>query len=245
VNKFLDWRVIWALGRRTLIQYFESLIAYGVAMFVYGLTGGIFAFSFFLNKTASIQGIRVIAPWSLWFFVAALTMGLISEEIKSGTFEQLSTLPLRDWEIVIGKYLGYAGLCLILVLGFLFYPILVSLLALPGQGFDWGETVGILSSLYLLSLAFGAMGMYASSLSRNQVVSFVIGVTLTSFFFFIGQFYTFFPGFLAQVADFLGILSHLQTLGRGVWDLRDLLYFLSMIIIFLYFTVQRLATRRF
>lgn len=245
MSKIIDWKIVLTLAKRTLSQYFESLIAYIVFIFIYGLTGGIFSFSFFLNNQASIDGIAEIAPWALWFSLPALTMSLISDEIKTGTFEQLTTLPLRDWEIVLGKYLGFAGAVFVLILGLCFYPIFVASVSSAHPRIDWGAAVGVLAGLYFLCLTFGAMGIYASSLTKNQVVSFIVAVTLTSVFFFIGQFYTFFPGFLAQVADFLGVNSHLSTLNHGVWDFRDLFYFISMIGVFLYFTVQKLGTRRF
>lgn len=220
-------------------------MAYVVAIFFYGFVGGIFGLNFFLNNQASINGIAFLAPWILWFVIPALTMGLISDEIRSGTFEQLSTLPVRDWEIVLGKYLGFVFLAALLISGLLFFPFLVSFLSNHRNGIDWGSSIGIISGLFFLSLLYGSMGLWASSLAKNQVVVLILGMMVCTFFFFLGQFYTHFPGFLAQVADYIGVSSHLDTLSRGVWDIQDLFYFASLIFIFLYFTVQRLATRRF
>ncbi len=245
MQNFLDWNIIRALAMRTFRHSIESPIAYVVAIFFYGFVGGIFGMDFFTNNQGSIEGVGVIAPWLLWFVVPALTMGLISEELRSGTYEQLSTLPIRDWEIVLGKFIGFALLSLCLVLGLAFYPLVIAFITDGVRGLDWGATLGVLAGLYLLMLVYGAMGLYASSMAKNQVVALIMGMIFCTILFFIGQFYFHFPGFLSRVADFAGVVSHLNTLNRGVWDLRDLLYFLSVTFIFLYFTVQKLTARRF
>ncbi|MCB4756595.1 MAG: ABC transporter permease subunit [Elusimicrobia bacterium] len=243
--KFIDWRVVLTLSFRTFRHSIESPIAYVVAIFFYGFIGTIFAPQFFMNGTASIEGVGMLAPWILWFVIPALTMGLISDEIRSGTFEPLSTLPLRDWEIVLGKFLGFAGLVALVIGGLLFYPFIITFLTSHPQGVDWGASIGLLAGLYFVCLLFGAMGLFASTLTKNQVVALILGMILCTIFFLLGQFYGLFPGVLSQLADFVGVGSHLNTLSRGVWDLRDLLYFASVILFFLYLSVLRLSTRRF
>jgi len=243
MSRYLDRRVVWALAQRTFRHSVESPIAYVVGLFFYGFVGGIFALNFFVNNEATTSAIGMVAPWVLWFVIPALTMGLISDELRSGTFEQLSTLPVRDWEIVLGKFLGFAMLTAILIGGLAFFSILVSFLS--PQRLDWGGNLGVLVGLYLFSLSYGAMGLFASSLAKNQVVCLILGMIFCTAFFFIGQFYSVFSGTAARVADSLGITSHLDTMGRGVWDVRDLVYFLSLITFFLYLSVQRLLTRRF
>jgi ABC-2 type transport system permease protein len=241
----IDLKVLLALSRRTFRHSFESPVMYVVAVFFYGFVGGIFGLNFFLNGQASVDGLSMISPWILWFVIPALTMGLISEELRSGTFEQLATLPLGEWEIVLGKYLGFALVALTLIGGLLFYPVLAFFVSQKNIGIDWGAALGGLAGLYLLSLTYGAMGLFASSLAKNQVVALILGMVFCTVFFFVGQFYTFFPGVLSNAADFMGVVSHLTTLSRGVWDLRDFVYFISVSLMFLYFTVQRLITRRF
>ncbi|OVE78166.1 hypothetical protein BVX98_01125 [bacterium F11] len=241
----LNHSVIKTIAFRTFRHSIESPVAYIVAIFFYGFIGWIFGSEFLDNNQATINSVGVIAPWILWFVIPALTMGLISDEIRSGTFESLSTLPVRDWEIVLGKYLGFAILAAFLIMGLGFYPIFISFLTDHPMGMDWGSSIGILVGLLLLCLLYGALGIWASSLAKNQVVALILGNVFCTFFFFIGQFYHLIPGIFSQLADFLGIVSHLQTMGRGVWDFRDFFYFGSMIFIFLYFTVQRLSTRRF
>jgi ABC-2 type transport system permease protein len=241
----LDRHAICALTWRTFRNAVESPIAFIVAIFFYGFVGWIFGQNFFVNKQASISGVGFAAPWVLWLIVPALTMGLISEEIRSGTFEHLATLPLRDWEIVLGKFFGFALLALCLTLGLVLYPVLVSLVTAYPQGIDGGATVGVLAGIFFMALCYGAMGLFASSLTRNQVVALILGMIFCTFFFLISQFYAVFPGALGRVADYVGMMSHVNSLARGVWDLRDLLYFFSVILFFLFATVQRLATRRF
>ncbi len=237
--------VLSALAGRTFRHAVESPLAYVVAIFFYGFVGGIYGLNFFQNNQASVSELAAVTPWVLWFVIPALTMGLLADEVRSGTFEQLATCPVRDGEIVLGKFLGFAALALLIITGLIFYPVVVRLVTDHPTGLDWGACAGMLAGLFLVSLFYGAMGIFASSLARNPVVALIIGMIFCTFFFFIGQFYTFFPGPMARIADFFGVVSHLDVLAKGVWDLRDLLYFASMTAIFLYFTVQRLQTRRF
>ncbi len=238
-------KTILALAGRTLRQFIESPIIYVVAVFFYGFTGFIFGVNYFGSNQVSVEGVGQISLWVLWFVIPALTMGLISEELRSGTFEQLATLPMEDWEIVAGKYLGFVGLAFLLVAGLAFFPLIVMFTGQPNLGLDLGPVIGVLAGVFFLMLFYGAMGLFASSLTKSQVVSFILGTIFCTLFFFVGQFYTFFPPLLARAADFMGVVSHLTTLSRGVWDFRDLFYFLSGTLVFLYLTVQRLTTRRF
>lgn len=241
----LNGKIVWTLAQRTFRHIVESPIAYIVAFFFYIFVGGVYSLGYFASGSASFAGFTSLPPWLLWFVIPALTMGLISDELRSGTFESLATLPLRDEEIVLGKYLGFAMFAFLLILGLILYPVFVVLTGEKGLPIEFGVIFGSLCGLLLVSLAFGAMGLFASSLAKNQVVALILGIIFCTMFFFIGQFFAYFPGVLAKVADFLGITSHLDSISRGVWDVRDIVYFLSLIVMFLYMTVQRLTTRRF
>lgn len=241
----LDRRVVFAMAKRTFRQLVESPIAYVVGIFFYGFVGGLFSANYFMNNQASLSGITGVSPWLLWFVVPALTMGLLSEEFRLGTFEQLATLPVRDWEIVLGKFLGFAALAFLLVAGLAFYVVILLLTAQPVPGVDWGETFGVLLGLFLMCVSYGALGLFASSLTKNQVVSLILGMIFCTFIFMIGQVTGLLPAMFGRLADFLGILSHLDSVARGVLDLRDFAYFGSLIFLSLYFAVQRLSTRRF
>lgn len=242
---FFQAHAVKALAARTLRSYFESPSAY-VALFVfYLLTGYLFCAPLFLLKVASLRGLTDFAPLLLAFLAPALSMGLISEELKSGTFETLATLPLEDWDIVLGKYLGFAALHLVCVAGLLFYALVLAVCASPSAGLDWGETMGSLLGLALTGWVFGAAGLFASSLSKNQVVAFVTAFLVCFVLFLLGKMAGLMPGGLAVIADYLGLDSHVETLAKGVLDSRDLFYFASLALAFLYLSVQRLHARRF
>ncbi|MFN0118158.1 MAG: ABC transporter permease [Elusimicrobiota bacterium] len=245
MKKNLSFFNIKTLAGRTFRHAVESPILYVVAIFYYGFVCGIFGFNYLDSNQASISGIGALAPWAMWIVIPALTMGLISDELRSGTFESMATLPIRDWEIVLGKYFGVALLLIPLTIGFSIHGFIAKITTNHMSGLDWGGTLGMLLGLYFVGLSFAAMGLFASSLSKSQVVSLIVGILFTSCFFFIGQFYTLLPGVEGRFADFIGVLSHLNTLGRGVFDLRDFVYFGTLIYFFLYLTVQRLTTRRF
>ncbi|MBI5208995.1 MAG: ABC transporter permease subunit [Elusimicrobia bacterium] len=241
----LQGRAILALAHRELKGYFESPTAYIALIVFYLMSGYLFSATLFLVNQASIRALTETAPVLLSFLIPALTMGLLSEEIKSGTFETLATLPLEDWDIVLGKYLGLAGVHLIAAGGLVFYPLLMRALVTPSLGLDWGETAGILAGIVLLGLMYGAIGLFASSLTKSQVIAFVLAFLLCFAFFLAGNMARFAPGPVASLLEFVGIDAHLDTLGKGVLDTRDILYFASMIFAFLYLAVQRLQSRRF
>jgi ABC-2 type transport system permease protein len=234
-----------ALSARTFRNAIESPIAYVAAIFFYAFVGTISAIDYFAQNQASLDVVGSIAPWGLWFVIPILTMGLLSEEMRSGTFESLATLPVTDMEIVVGKFAGFARVAALLIGGLAFFAVVAKITVQPGLGLDWGGTVGTLVALYLLCLMFGAIGLFASSLAKSQVVAVIIALMFCTFFFMAGQFYAALPGALGRLADYIGTGSHLETLGRGVLDLRDLLYFGSVTGFFLFLTVQRLSTRRF
>jgi len=233
-----------ALAARTLRSYFESPAAYVTLFVFYLLTGYLFAAPLFLVKAASLRGLIDFVPLLLAFLVPAMTMGLLAEELRSGTFETLATLPLEDWDIVLGKYLGFSALHLICVAGLLFYVLVLRLCA-SNAGLDWGEMFGTLLGLALTGLTFGAIGLFASSLGKNQVVSFVTAFLVCFVLFILGKMAGLLPGGLGAVAEYLGLDSHVENLAKGVLDSRDLVYFASLTFAFLYLTVQRLQTRRF
>jgi ABC-2 type transport system permease protein len=233
-----------ALAGRELKSYFLTPSAYVVLLVFYVLSGYLFVSPLFLIGQASIKSLADFIPLLSIFLVPALTMGQLSEELKSGTFETLATLPLEDSDIVVGKFLGFSGLFSIAIGGLLYFAVALSFLAAPPASLDWGETLGILCGFLLQGLMLGSIGLFCSSLAKNQIVAFVTAFLLGFFFFMIGKLSQLFGGFSANISDYLGFDSHLINLSKGVLDSRDLLYFASFIFIFLYFTVQRLKARR-
>lgn len=237
-------RAVLALARQGFRHSIESAPAY-VALFVfYLLTGYLFVMPFFIVGQTSLKGLLDFEPLLISFIVPALTMGLLSEELKSGTFETLATLPLEDWDIVLGKYLGFAVLYAVAVAGLLFLAVAASRLAVPSSGIDWGETLGVLAAVLLHGLALGAAGIFCSSLSRNQIVSFILAFIIGFCLLLFGKISVFFSGWTGILVDFAGLDSHLDALAKGVVDTRDLIYFASVIFTFLYLAAQRLRTMR-
>ncbi|MDD5628833.1 MAG: ABC transporter permease [Elusimicrobia bacterium] len=243
-NALFQTRAVKALAGRTLRWYFESPAATVTLFVFYLLTGYLFAAPLFLLKAASLRGLVDFVPLLLAFLVPALTMGLLAEELRSGTFETLATLPLEDWDIVLGKYLGFAALNLACAAGLLFYALVLWLCASPA-GLDWGGVLGTLLGLALTGLAFGAVGIFASSLGRNQVVAFVTAFLVCFGLFILGKIAGLLPGSLGALVEYAGLDSHVENLAKGVLDSRDLVYFASLIAAFLYLAVQRLRARRF
>ncbi len=233
-----------ALAHKGLRVALESPSTY-VALFVfYLLTGYLFMAPLFLVGQATIKTLIDFEPIILSFFVPALTMGLLSEELKSGTFETLATFPLEDWDIVLGKYLGFASLYTLVIAALLFFAVGLAFLVAPPAHLDWGESIGTLCALTFEGLLIGAAGLYTSSFSKNQIVSFITAFLIGFSFVVIGKFAIFLPTGLSSILDFIGLDSHMQTMGKGVLDTRDLLYFASFIFIFLYLTAQKLSHRR-
>ncbi len=234
-----------ALAARGFKTYVESPSAYVVLFVFYLLTGYLFTLPLFLTGQASIVGMKDFVPLLLTFLVPALAMGLLAEEMRSGTFETLATLPLEDWDIALGKYLGFAAFYLLAVAGLMFYPIVLSFMVQPPSHLDWGQTIGILCSFSCLGLMYGAIGLYASSLHKNQIVALVTAFLIAFVLFLFGKLDNFFSGPLATIVEFVGSDSHIMAMSKGVFDSRDLIYFASVIFGFLYLTVQRLSSRRF
>ncbi len=232
-----------ALARRTLAAAFDTPSAAAALVVFYLLTGYLFLMPLFLNGQATIRPLLDFTPLLLALLTPALTMGLLADEVRTGTFETLATYPLEDWDIVLGKYLGFAGLHALLAAGLLLYPLVLSAIA-AGPGLDWGESAGVLAALLLTGLLFGAIGLFASSLTRSQTAAFLTAFALCFALVVCGKLSTLLPPAAGTLADYLGLDSHLQTLAKGVLDTRDLAYFLTGSLAFLFLAVQRLEARR-
>ncbi len=244
-TSLIQGRAVAALAARELRSYFGAPTAYVALIVFYLLAGYLFSVPLFLVNQASLRPLADTVPLLLAFLIPALTMGLLAEELKSGTYETLATLPIQDWDIVLGKFLGFGGVSLAVVGGMAFYPVVLGIIVAPPAGLDYGETAGILLGLWLLGLMFGAIGLFASALTRSQIVAFVLAFMICFLFFIAGHLSRFAPPAVAPIIEFIGSDSHLDTLAKGVLDTRDILYFASVTFGFLYLTAQRLSARRF
>ncbi|OGS20055.1 MAG: hypothetical protein A3J83_03530 [Elusimicrobia bacterium RIFOXYA2_FULL_40_6] len=220
--------------------YFNSPIAYVVIVLFLTLCGIFFVMPLFITGQATTRHLIDLLPLFSLFFVPAITMRLLSEEIKSGTIEILSTLPMTEEEIIIGKYLSGAALYGICIAATLFYPLFLSLLG----KIDWGQTIGADIGIIMIGSMFAATGIFSSALSKNQIISFITSFVICFLFFIIGQTAALMPPFLGKIVSFMGISSHLENFSRGILDSRDIIYFISITAFFLYATLAVMKTKK-
>jgi ABC-2 type transport system permease protein len=187
---------------------------------------------------ANVDGLFYLAPWLFLFLCPAVTMRLFAEEMQTGTWELLITKPVSKMNIVLGKY--FAGLAVVTaaLIPVLIYYFSVSYLAEPVGNIDSGAFWGSFIGLFFLAAIYVAIGTFSSSLSNNQIVSFVAAVILSFFFFYGFEVLTgfFTSGQSIQILDLLGIHAHYKSMSRGVIDSRDVLYFIIVSSIFVYAT---------
>jgi ABC-2 type transport system permease protein len=232
-------RNVWALYKKELKAYFNSPVAYIVMAVFLLMAGWFFTSDLFLVNQADLRTFFEVGRLIFVFFVPAITMRLLAEEQASGSLELLVTYPVTDSEIVIAKWLSAVTL-LAITLGFtLIYYFTIILLGNPDEGAVFGGYLGLL----LLGASGSAIGVLASSLSRNQVVAFVLAFTVMFALFMLNNLLFFLPAWLAGIAEFLSFGFHLDNLSRGVVDSRDLLYFLSIMVIGLGLATDRLSDR--
>lgn len=242
---------MFTLLRKEVSSFLSSLIGYivisvfltAIALFMWVFPGN---YNVIDAGYANLDTLFIIAPWVFMFLAPAVTMRSFSEEERTGTLELLITKPLTDWQIIFAKF--FAGFTLIFfsLLPTLIYYLSVYLYGAEPGNLDTGATWGSYIGLLFLGSAFVSIGIFASSLSPNQIVSFIVAVFL-SFFTYVG---------FEQIADFelfgpldsvilnLGINEHYISISRGVVDTRDLVYFISFIVFFLLLTKFRLESRK-
>jgi ABC-2 type transport system permease protein len=231
-----------SIARRDLQTFFASPIAY-VVFGVFLLVGGYLFFGpVFLAGRASLRSYFTLAPVLFVVFIPALTMRLLAEERKTGTLELLLTFPVRDSEVVLGKFLAALGMVAAGLAWTLPYPI--TLAALADAPFDWGAVAAGYLGLLLLASSFLGLGLWASAVSRNQIVGFILGLLVCFAFYFVDKFSPLFPERLATLLQYLSVDFHFDNIARGVIDTRDVLFYLSLTAASLLFTTRTLATVR-
>ena len=226
---------------RELVGFFNSPMAY-IFLVIFAIVNGYFFTNrFFLFGQSDLRSLFDIIPLVFLFFIPAITMGLIARENDIGTMEIMSTLPLSTVEFVMGKF--FAALCLIL-LGLLATTIHFITLVFVGTNIDYGAIFSGYLGLALMGATFAAIGTYASSVTQNQVVAFIIGLFMVLIIFMLDKTLIFVPTSIAGLLQFMAIEYHLSNMSRGVIDSRNLIYFISMIGFFLFLTIQTLEVRR-
>jgi len=227
-------------------QYFDSPIAYIFITVFLVINSWLFFRSFFLVNQASSRPLFFLIPWVFLFFVPAITMRLWSEERKAGTIEVLMTLPMKDWEVVLGKYwASLVFLILSLVLTFTL-PLTVWLLSANGLRPDVGPVLTSYLGAIFLGGAFLAIGLWVSSLTENQIVAFIIAIAVSFVLMIAGERLVtmYLPSAMVSIVEYVGLNKHFQSIERGVLDTRDLVYYLSVIGFFLYLTIRSVESRK-
>lgn len=233
-------RETWILAKRELHSYFDSPTAYVVMSVFLLFTGWFFASTLFLENTASLRSLFNLVPFIFLFFVPAVTMSSFAEERRAGTLELLLTFPVRDWQVIAGKLIAVMTLLTASISLTLVYAVTISMLG----DLDAGATFGGYFGLILLSMATGAIGLFASSLTRNQIVSFILAFGIIFVLYMVDKVGPFVPGWMAGFLEYLGTDFHYRNLLRGVIDTRDVLYYVTLTIFAFVLTSYSLSRRR-
>ena len=212
--------------------YFVSPIAYIVISIFLLVTGWFFFMTFFLFNQADLRNFFVLLPIAFSIVVPAITMRLFSEELNVGSYEILLTMPVTFRQVVLGKYLASVVFVVALLIPTLAYPVTVALL---GE-LDWGPVLGGYIGAVLLGAAFSAIGLFASSLTRSQIIAFITGMAICFSLTLIDKMLFFLPQILLGILQYLGADYHFRNISKGILDSRDILYFLSVSFIGLYGT---------
>jgi gliding motility-associated transport system permease protein len=213
-------------------DYFVSPIAYIVISIFLLVTGWFFFITFFVYDQAELRNFFNLLPLTFSFVVPAVTMRLFSEELSVGSYETLLTLPVKSRDIILGKFLASLAFVAAMLLPTLSYPLCISFLG----DLDWGPVIGGYLGALLLGGGFCAIGLFASSLTRNQIIAFIIGMLICFALTLVDQMLFFIPRNILGVVSYIGAGTHFQNIAKGIVDMRDILYFLSLIFIGLYST---------
>jgi ABC-2 type transport system permease protein len=234
---------VWIIARRELGSFFDSLIAYIMLLLFLGFSGlftWLVGSDVFLVGQASLRSFFGIAYWTLFFFAPALTMRLLAEEKRSGTLELLLTKAVTDRQVVLGKFLSTLILVSIALLFTLPYVITVANIGNLDNG---GVLCGYLG-LFLMSAAYISIGLYASSITSNQIVAFLTALFIGIFFHIIFDVLaSTFRGFIGEIFHYLSLSVHFESISRGVVDTKDIIYFLSLIFMGLFLAEVSLSRR--
>ncbi len=234
-----------AILKKELNSFFSTPIGYLViALFL--IINGLFLWVFdnefnILNAGfADLHSFFYLAPWIFLFLIPAITMRTFSDEYNSGTIEILKTKPISNWEIILGKYIASLLLILIALIPTFLYVYSISQLAIPKGNYDFGALLGSYFGLLFLAGTYTAIGVFSSTLSKNQIVAFIIAMFISFILFYGFEAMASLFGTFDYFVQNLGLNNHYKSISRGVIDTRDLLYFISIAVFFLLITKLRL-----
>lgn len=240
-----------AIFLKELQQFFSSLIGY-IAIIVFLLVLGLFMWIFPDTSIldfgyATLDSFFSIAPYIFIFLIPAITMRSFAEEINTGTIELLSTRPVTELQIILGKYFASLLLVFIAIVPTFIYFYTVYALASPVGNVDVGGILGSYFGLFFLGAVFVAIGIFCSAITSNQIVAFILGVFLCFFIYLAFGYMAQFGIFIGKndyLVESFGLSAHYDAMGKGVIDSRDVVYFLSIISAFILFTRTALSSRR-
>ena len=234
--------------RKELNGFLNSLVAYiviGVFLVLAGLFTWVFEGNVLDYGFADLTSFFQLTPYIFIFLIPAITMRLFSEEFKSGTIELLFTKPLTDWQIILGKFLAGFILIIIALLPTLLYYYSVTQLGNPKNNIDTSAVIGSYIGLFFLGGVFVSIGLWASALTDNQVVAFIIGA-VACFLLYDGihQLAQLFSGSTQYMIEYSGLSFHYESISRGLVDSRTLVYFISVIVLMLYLTKIQVSGKK-
>lgn len=228
------------IAKREIRTYFNSPIAYIVLTVFLLLAGYLFFGSLFIERQAELRSYFNLMPLLLAFIVPAIAMRLIAEEKGSGSLEMLITMPVPDWQVIVGKFLAGMALLAVLVGLTLFYGVTVMAVGPLDKGPAIGGYLGIL----LMGGAYMAIGVMASTFTRNQIVAFIIAFAISFALYLFYRLLPIAPESLRPVLSYLSIESHFEAISKGVIDSRDIVYYLSVMAVSLLIATLSLESRK-
>ncbi|MBK7440357.1 MAG: gliding motility-associated ABC transporter permease subunit GldF [Bacteroidetes bacterium] len=240
-----------AIFRKELNVFFSSLIGY-IAITIFLVANGLFAWVFpdtniLDDGYATLDSFFNFAPWILMFLIPAITMRSFAEEKNSGTLEFITTRPITDMQIIFGKYFAAFVLVAFAILPTVLYYFTVSALASPVGNVDTGGIIGSYIGLLLLGATFVAISLFTSCITNNQIVAFIAGMFACFFFYLAFDSLSLIPYFVGTIDKYFNAISinqHYQNISKGYIDLRDVIYFCSMVGIFILMTKTALGSRK-
>ncbi len=240
-----------AIFRKELNVFFSSLIGY-IAITIFLVANGLFAWVFpdtniLDDGYATLDSFFNFAPWILMFLIPAITMRSFAEEKNSGTLEFITTRPITDMQIIFGKYFAALVLVAFAILPTVLYYFTVSALASPMGNVDTGGIIGSYIGLLLLGATFVAISLFTSCITNNQIVAFIAGMFACFFFYLAFDSLSLIPYFVGSFDKYFNAISinqHYQNISKGYIDLRDVIYFCSMVSIFILMTKTALGSRK-
>ena len=229
------------IARKEMKTYLNTPASFVVLFVFLIISSWFFASPLFLINQATLDTLFAIIPIVFVFFVPAITMNLISREKDNGTIETLTTFPLTDAEIVTGKFASAVAL---MGIGLLFTFVHFFTISILGQNVDYGAIWSGYIGLFLMGAAYCAIGIFASTLSNNQIIAFIIALLLIFFLFILRYILIFLPGSMGGFFQYISSDFHFSNMARGVIDTRNLIYFGSIIAIFLKSAIVVMDSRK-